>query len=153
MENLIKAYKRHLAADRTSCGKATANQFRLFLHAASYWLVWALQATLPKRSPWRTAQFDTVRLRLIKIATRVDELKKRVRVRLPTACPDQPILRFCVERLTRLRLLTGAAGRRARSQPCVVNPKPSKRPRPAAAAGDAKLRPKVENLNTTLQSC
>jgi hypothetical protein len=105
-ENHIKFYKRHLAADRTSCGKATANQFRLFLHAAAYWLLWALQATLPKRSPWRTAQFDTIRLRLIKIAARVDELKKRVRIRLPTACPDQPILRLCVERLTRLRLLT-----------------------------------------------
>ena len=36
MENHIKSYKRHLAADRTSCTKATANQFRLFLHAASY---------------------------------------------------------------------------------------------------------------------
>ena len=74
MENHIKSYKRHLAADRTSCGKATANQFRLFLHAAAYWLLWALQATLPKRSPWRTVQFDTIRLRLIKIAARVDEL-------------------------------------------------------------------------------
>jgi hypothetical protein len=104
MENHIKSYKRHLAADRTSCGKATANQFRLFLHAAAYWLVWALQATLPKRSPWRTAQFDTIRL--IKIAARVDELKKRIRVRLPTACPCQPILNLCVERLIRLRLLT-----------------------------------------------
>jgi hypothetical protein len=106
MENHIKSYKRHLAADRTSCSKATANQFRLFLHAAAYWLVWALQATLPKRSPWRTVQFDTIRLRLIKIAARVEELKKRIRVRLPTACPDQSILRLCVERLTRLRLLT-----------------------------------------------
>jgi hypothetical protein len=106
MENHIKSYKRHLAADRTSCGRATANQFRLFLHAASYWLVWALQATLPKRSPWRTAQFDTIRLRLIKIAARVDELKKRIRVRLPTACPHQSILNLCVERLPRLRLLT-----------------------------------------------
>jgi hypothetical protein len=106
MENHIKSYKRHLAADRTSCSKATANQFRLFLHAAAYWLVWALQATLPKRSPWRTAQFDTIRLRLIKIAARVDELKKRIRVRLPTACPCQPILNLCVERLIRLRLLT-----------------------------------------------
>jgi hypothetical protein len=106
MENHIKSYKRHLAADRTSCSRATANQFRLFLHAAAYWLVWALQATLPKRSPWRTVQFDTIRLRLIKIAARVDELKKRIRIRLPTACPDQPILRLCLERLTRLRLLT-----------------------------------------------
>src|SRR5512147_2959351 len=28
-ENHIKAWKTHLAADRTSCPKATANQFRL----------------------------------------------------------------------------------------------------------------------------
>src|SRR3954453_4929064 len=32
-ENHIKAWKTHLAADRTSCPKASANQFRLFLHA------------------------------------------------------------------------------------------------------------------------
>jgi hypothetical protein len=106
MENHIKAYKRHLAADRTSCTRATANQFRLLLHAAAYWLVWALQASLPKRSPWRTAQVDTIRLRLIKIAARVEELRTRIRIRLPTACPEQPILRLCVQRLTRLRLLT-----------------------------------------------
>jgi hypothetical protein len=30
-ENHIKSWKTHLAADRTSCTKATANQFRLFL--------------------------------------------------------------------------------------------------------------------------
>ena len=40
------------------------------------WLVWALQATLAKCSPWRTAQFDTIRLLLIKIAACVDEPKK-----------------------------------------------------------------------------
>ena len=33
-ENHIKAWKNHLAADRTSCHAAEANQFRLFLHAA-----------------------------------------------------------------------------------------------------------------------
>ncbi len=31
-ENLIKAHKLHLASDRTSCTKATANQFRLLIH-------------------------------------------------------------------------------------------------------------------------
>jgi hypothetical protein len=30
MENHIKSWKTHLAADRTSCSKAAANQFRLF---------------------------------------------------------------------------------------------------------------------------
>jgi hypothetical protein len=50
--------------------------------------------------------FRTYRLRLIKIAARVDEHKKRIRIRLPTACPHQPIQNLCVERLPRLRLLT-----------------------------------------------
>src|SRR5271166_416451 len=41
-ENHIKAWKNHLAADRTSCHEATANQFRLFLHAGAYWLLWSM---------------------------------------------------------------------------------------------------------------
>jgi len=41
-ENHIKSFKTHLAADRTSCTKATANQIRLFLHASAYWLMWGL---------------------------------------------------------------------------------------------------------------
>ena len=69
-ENHIKSWKTHLAADRTSCTKASANQFRLFLHAGAYWLMGSLRALMPKRSPWRVAQFDTLRLRLIKIAAR-----------------------------------------------------------------------------------
>jgi len=39
-ENHIKSWKTHLAADRTSCSKATANQLRLFLHGGAYWLMW-----------------------------------------------------------------------------------------------------------------
>ncbi|MDX8443966.1 IS1380 family transposase, partial [Mesorhizobium australafricanum] len=72
-ENHIKSWKTHLAADRTSCTRATANQFRLFLHAGAYWLMWGLRAAMPKRSSFAVAQFDTLRLRLIKIAARVVE--------------------------------------------------------------------------------
>jgi len=53
-ENHIKAWKTHLAADRTSCTKAAANQFRLFLHAGAYWLMWSLRTLMPRRSSWRT---------------------------------------------------------------------------------------------------
>lgn len=101
-ENHIKSWKTHLAADRTSCTKATANQFRLFLHAGAYWLMWGLRTMMPRRSRWRVAQFDTLRLRLIKIATRVVELKTQIRVHLPTACPDQAILHAMLTRLPRL---------------------------------------------------
>jgi hypothetical protein len=61
MENLVKAHKRHLASDRTSCTKATANQFRLVLHTAAYWLLHTLRGLAPRRSFWREAQLDTVR--------------------------------------------------------------------------------------------
>ena len=33
---------------------------------------------MPRRSSWRTLQFDTLRLRLIKLAVRVVELKTQV---------------------------------------------------------------------------
>jgi len=101
-ENHIKSFKTHLAADRTSCTKATANQFRLFLHAGAYWLMWGLRVSMPKRSMWRVAQFDTLRLRLIKIAARVVEMKTMIRVHLPTSCPAQDILRFALGRIPRL---------------------------------------------------
>ena len=51
----LKSWKTHLAADRTSCTKATANQLRLFLHAGAYWLMWGLSASMPRRSMWRCA--------------------------------------------------------------------------------------------------
>jgi hypothetical protein len=37
---------------------------------------------MPKRSMWRVAQFDALRLRLIKIAAHVVEMKTMVRVHL-----------------------------------------------------------------------
>jgi hypothetical protein len=101
-ENHIKAWKTHLAADRTSCPKATANQFRLFLHAGAYWLLWSLRALMPRASSWRVAQFDTLRLRLIKVAARIVEMKTKIKVHLPTSAPDQSIFRLVLGRLPRL---------------------------------------------------
>jgi hypothetical protein len=101
-ENHIKAWKTHLAADRTSCPKATANQFRLFLHAGAYWLLWSLRVLMPKRSSWRVAQFDTLRLRLIKIAARIVEMKTKINIHLPTSAPDQSVVRLVLGRLPRL---------------------------------------------------
>jgi hypothetical protein len=101
-ENHIKAWKRHLAADRTSCSRATANQFRLMLHTGAYWLMWSLRSLMPKRSFWRTAQFDTLRLRLLKIAAQVATLKTRVMLHLPSACPYQSVLRLALGRMPRL---------------------------------------------------
>ena len=101
-ENHIKAWKNHLAADRTSCHEAEANQFRLFLHAGAYWLLWSLRRVMPKRSAWRVMQFDTLRLRLLKLAARVVELKTQIKIHLPSSAPDQAIFAMLLDRLPRL---------------------------------------------------
>jgi hypothetical protein len=91
-ENLIKAHKLHLASDRTSCTRATANQFRLLLHTAAYWLLHTLRGLAPRTSFWRDAQFDTVRLAFVKIAARVTELVTRIKVSLPSSYPHKASL-------------------------------------------------------------
>jgi hypothetical protein len=101
-ENHIKSWKNHLAADRTSCHTAEANQFRLFLHAGAYWLLWSMRRVMPKRSTWRVMQFDTLRLRLIKIAAPVVELKTQLKIHLPSSAPDQAIFAMLLARLPRL---------------------------------------------------
>ena len=101
-ENHIKSWKTHLAADRTSCTRATANQMRLFLHVGAYWLMWCLGAAMPRRSFWRAAQFDTLRLRPIELVVRIEVLKTQVRLYLPLATPDQAILALMLTRLSRI---------------------------------------------------
>ena len=91
-ENLIQAHKLHLASDRTSCAKATANQFRLLIHTAAYWLLHTLRGLAPKTSFWRDVQFDTLRLAFVKLAARVTELVTRIKVSLPSSYPHKASL-------------------------------------------------------------
>jgi hypothetical protein len=100
-ENLVKAHKVHLASDRTSCSKATANQFRLVLHTAAYWLLHTLRGLAPKASFWRDAQLDTIRLALIKVAARVTELTTRIKVALPSSYPNRDSLILLAARAAR----------------------------------------------------
>ena len=97
-ENFIKLHKAQLASDRTSCRDPRANQMRLILHTAAYWLLHSLRAAAPKGSAWAKAEFTTLRLRLIKIAARVVEGTARIRVWLPTACPDGAIFKLLAGR-------------------------------------------------------
>jgi DDE family transposase len=101
-ENLIKAHKLHLASDRTSCTRAAANQFRLLIHTVAYWLLHTLRGLAPSRSFWRDAQFDTLRLGLIKIAARVTELATRVKVALPSSYPYKDSLALLAARTAKL---------------------------------------------------
>ena len=90
---MIKMHKGQLASDRTSCRAATANQMRLVLHTAAYWLVLAVRDAIPKAHALAKAEFTTIRLRLLKVAARVTETASRVRVAFASACPDAVLFR------------------------------------------------------------
>ncbi len=77
---------------------------RLTLHTGAYWLIWSLRRLMLKHSSWRVTQCETLRLRLLKIAARVIEFKAKLLVHLPSACPDQAILRLALDRLPRLAI-------------------------------------------------
>ena len=99
MENLIKLHKAQLASDRMSCHSATANQVRLALHTAAYWLMLAVRDAIPKTEPLAKAEFTTIRERLIKIGARVIEHAARIRIQLPTSFPDARLFRAVALRL------------------------------------------------------
>jgi hypothetical protein len=98
IENLVKAHKRHLASDRTSCSKPGANQFRLVLHTTAYWLLHTLRGLAPKPSFWHEAQFDTIRLAFFKVAGLITELATRIKIALPSAYPYRDSLILLVAR-------------------------------------------------------
>jgi hypothetical protein len=92
MELMIKDHKTALKSDRTSCHRKEANQFRLFVHSAAYVLMHALRENLLRASEFATAQFDTIRLRLLKLGTRVEVGKTFIRFHFPASYPLQPVL-------------------------------------------------------------
>ena len=87
-ENLIKLHKAQLKSDRTSCRSPLANQMRLVLHTAAYWLMLTVRDAVPKTHALAKAEFATLRLRVLKIGARIRETAHRVRIAFAAACPD-----------------------------------------------------------------
>ena len=103
-ELMIKEHKNFLKSSRTSCHRAEANQFRLFLHSAAYVIMHGLRATALKGTELANATFDTIRLRLLKIAARVQVGKTFVRFHLPQDCPAAQIFRLVANRIAAVRI-------------------------------------------------
>ena len=85
MELMIKDHKNGLNSDRTSCHKFTANQFRLFLHSAAYVVMHYLRREKLKGTQLACAQFNTIRLRLLKIGARIESGRTRILLHFPQA--------------------------------------------------------------------
>ena len=87
MELMIKEHKNHLLSDRTSCSSFEANQFRLFMHSIAYVLMHSFRQKHLRHTEFAKAQFNTIRLHLLKIGARVRTLSTRIKIHLPTAYP------------------------------------------------------------------
>jgi hypothetical protein len=87
MELMIKEHKNHLMSDRTSCTSFSANQFRLFLHSAAYVIFHTFRAFHLKATEWASAQFDTIRCKIIKIGARIIQRTRKIRIHLPSSFP------------------------------------------------------------------
>ena len=82
----IKELKLDLKADRLSCHRFVANQFRLFLHSVAFVLVHRLRRNLG-RTEWATARVDSLWLNLLKVDARVSVSCRRVWVTRASGSP------------------------------------------------------------------
>jgi hypothetical protein len=98
-ENLIKMHKAQLASDRTSCRSPLANQMRLVLHTAAYWLTLAVRDAIPDAHALATAEFATIRARLLKLGARIIETTTRIRLAFAAACPEAALFRLLASKL------------------------------------------------------
>ena len=103
-ENRIKDFKNPLGGDRLSCTTYVANAFRLLLHAFAYRLLDALRSEVAVVAPaLESLQFDTLRLRLLKVAAHVREQVRRIVVALPSPFPLAEVFARVATRLTSRR--------------------------------------------------
>jgi len=90
MENRIKE-QFQLFSDRLSTETMRANQLRLYFSSLAYVLVAALRRLGLRGTEWATAQVDTLRLRLLKIAAQVRVTARRIRIRYSRSYPWKPV--------------------------------------------------------------
>lgn len=98
MENRIKEPQLDLFADRTSCHRSLADQFRSLPSSAAYLLVPALRRTALGGTGLARAQVGTIRLRLLKVAARVVVSVRRAVFHLAGSDPYRAILEAVFER-------------------------------------------------------
>jgi hypothetical protein len=103
-ELMIKDHKTDLGSDRCSCTKATANQFRLFLHSAAYVIMHELRSRGLAGTEFAKARFSTIRLRLLKVAARLAAAKRIIRFAMPSVFPLKDIFAKAVAAISPLRV-------------------------------------------------
>jgi hypothetical protein len=88
-----------MASDWTFCQSVVADQVRLVLHTGAHLLMLGLRNAIPATHEIAKAEFDTLRLKLLKIGIRITETASRIRIHLASACPNASLIRLIAGRL------------------------------------------------------
>lgn len=99
MENRLKEQQLGLFADRTSCHRFVANQFRVLLAACAYVLVSHIRRVGLVGTELERADVATIRLKLFKIGAWVKRSVRRLVVKMASSYPWQQLFRIVAARL------------------------------------------------------
>lgn len=102
-ENRIKELKVHLKADRLSCTRFKANQFRLLLHTFAFALLRHLRRSL-SGTELAVASVDTLKLKILKVAARMTQSVRRIVFTMPRAYPYQHLFATAVRNIQQMPL-------------------------------------------------
>jgi Transposase DDE domain group 1 len=98
-ENRIKEAQVGLFATRTSCHVFASNQLRMLLAALGYVLIERLRALALQGTALASAQVDTLRIRLLKVAAVITRNTRRIRLYLASSWPSAQIFAQAMQAL------------------------------------------------------
>ncbi|MBI2748783.1 MAG: IS1380 family transposase [Burkholderiales bacterium] len=98
-ENRIKEAQVGLFATRTSCQQFQSNQLRMLLAALGYVLIERLRALALKGTKLATAQVDTLRIKLLKLAAVITRNTRRICLYLASNWPSADIFAHAMRQL------------------------------------------------------
>ena len=98
-ENRIKDAQVGLFATRTSCHVLRSNQLRMLLAARDYVLIERLRALALQGTALASAQVDTLRIKLLKVAAVITRNTRRIRLYLASQWPSADIFTHAMSQL------------------------------------------------------
>ena len=98
-ENRIRQAQVGLFATRTSCHHLQSNQLRMLLAALGYVLIERLRALALVDTTLATAQVDTLRIKLLKLAAVVTRNTRRIRLYMASNWPNAYIFAHAMSQL------------------------------------------------------
>lgn len=88
----IKELKDDLHIDRMSCSRFSANQFRVFLHAAAYVLLWHVRHVQLRGTEAESWTTRSLQLRILRSAVNIKEQKTKIKVEFEDDHPQRNLI-------------------------------------------------------------